>query len=335
MSNNNTQKIVLTGIFTAIAIAVGLLSIQVSQELRIAFSNPFLYFIGYSVSPLYCAIAYGVYDIISLLLKPTGAFVIFFTLVSVLKGFLFGVLYLIVTKINKKKIVAFFASVAACFIGAGALGIYMGKTYLADIADKANYFSYISIIIGIVFILFVVLIKSVSFSKDMSDKVVKLLKLFFVLLIVGFISTTLNTKTIQMLYTPDKLFLILLIPRLISSFLTAIYNTFVLYILISIYEFAILKTSKIKEKLDVKKASKEEENATDEEDEKDTSIEPEEETSPKINEQVDDEADVELDEYSLEDEKVEVNNALEGEDTANLVENTLEEADNEEDKANL
>lgn len=105
-----TQKLTLTAMFISLSIVIGLFSVSVPiggfTLLRINFNGAFLDIIPVLFGPFYGGIAYFVNDIVSYMIKPTGAFMWQMTLSAVLKGVMVGFLFryfkVFFDKINNK-----------------------------------------------------------------------------------------------------------------------------------------------------------------------------------------------------------------------------------------
>lgn len=79
--------------FAAVAIILGMFSIEIGSFIRIGFSSIPNGVVAYLFGPTVGAIFSGALDIIKYIIKPTGAFFPPLTLVTILAGILYGCMY--------------------------------------------------------------------------------------------------------------------------------------------------------------------------------------------------------------------------------------------------
>lgn len=84
------RTLAVTGIFIALNIVLGFFSISVTSYLKIGFSFLALAAIGMLYGPVVGLAAGALCDIIGFIVKPSGPFLIIFTLIAMLSGFIYG-----------------------------------------------------------------------------------------------------------------------------------------------------------------------------------------------------------------------------------------------------
>lgn len=87
----NTRKIVLLGVLIAIGVAVELVNpLNISNSIKIRFTFVVLAVIGYISGPACCMFAAVICDILSAVIKPSGAYFVGFTLSAAVGGIIYG-----------------------------------------------------------------------------------------------------------------------------------------------------------------------------------------------------------------------------------------------------
>lgn len=89
----SVRTITTMAMFAAVAIILGMFSIEIGNFIRIGFSSIPNGLVAYLFGPTAGAVFSGALDIIKYIMKPTGAFFPPLTLVTVLAGILYGCLY--------------------------------------------------------------------------------------------------------------------------------------------------------------------------------------------------------------------------------------------------
>lgn len=89
----SVRTITLMAMFAAIAIILGMFSIEIGSFVRIGFSAVPNGLVGYLLGPTVGGIFAGTLDVLKYIIKPTGAFFPPMTLVTMLNGVLYGVFY--------------------------------------------------------------------------------------------------------------------------------------------------------------------------------------------------------------------------------------------------
>lgn len=89
----SVRTITLMAMFAAIAIILGMFSIEIGNFVRITFSSIPNGVIGYLFGPVVGGIFAGVLDVLKFIAKPTGAFFPPLTLVTILAGVMQGCMY--------------------------------------------------------------------------------------------------------------------------------------------------------------------------------------------------------------------------------------------------
>lgn len=89
----SVRTITTMAMFAAVAIILGMFSIEIGSFIRIGFSSIPNGLVAYLFGPTAGAIFSGALDIIKYIIKPTGAFFPPLTLVTILAGILYGCMY--------------------------------------------------------------------------------------------------------------------------------------------------------------------------------------------------------------------------------------------------
>lgn len=89
----SVRTITLMAMFAAIAIILGMFSLNFGDYIRIGFSSIPNGLIAYMFGPTVGGIFAGVLDVLKFIVKPTGTFFPPLTLVTILAGILYGVMY--------------------------------------------------------------------------------------------------------------------------------------------------------------------------------------------------------------------------------------------------
>lgn len=89
----SVRTITTAAMLAAIAIILGMFSIEIGSYIRIGFSSIPNGVAAYLFGPVVGGIFSGVLDVLKYIIKPTGAFFLPLTLVTILAGILYGVMY--------------------------------------------------------------------------------------------------------------------------------------------------------------------------------------------------------------------------------------------------
>ena len=105
----SVRTITVMAMLAAVAVILGMFSIELGPFIRIGFSSIPNGIVGYLFGPVTGGIFAGVLDVLKFLMKPTGAYFLPLTLVTVLAGVLYGCFYY-------KKPLTFWRVLAAKFV---------------------------------------------------------------------------------------------------------------------------------------------------------------------------------------------------------------------------
>lgn len=89
----NVRTITISAMFAAIAIVLGMFSINIGTSIRIGFATIPNGLTSYLFGPVVGGIFAGVVDILKYIVKPVGTFFPPLTLVTILAGILYGIFY--------------------------------------------------------------------------------------------------------------------------------------------------------------------------------------------------------------------------------------------------
>jgi len=146
-SRKRTEKMVLTGMLLAFALALKYFSITLplfgSNGMRFSLGGIFTAFPAILFGPVYGGITSALSDLLGFFMKPSGDYNFLFTLTAFIGGFLKGLIWLGIKKTGKNPSVAaksIFGAVMAVFLAFGTLtmvslnkaGIMKGVTATAD-----------------------------------------------------------------------------------------------------------------------------------------------------------------------------------------------------------
>ena len=228
------RKLVLTGLFIAVAVVMSLFDIPVpiggAIGLRISLSGIVSKIPAVLYGPVWGCVASGVTDVLCHFAKPEGAFNIFFTITSALGGLMVGA-FARVFKVNtlefNDKIFKRFVLVTAFFGLAGFINmglvsfvpdsayseflLSMGTTKSGmPVIDYIN-FAFVSAFV----ITAVISLINLCYKKLSHDTNTTFVKILITLFISNIIVTTINSYIILKMYiTSDIALLVFYIPRL-------------------------------------------------------------------------------------------------------------------------
>ena len=89
----SVRTITVMAMLAAVAVILGMFSIELGPFIRIGFSSIPNGIVGYLFGPVTGGIFSGALDVLKFLIKPTGAYFLPMTLVTVLAGVLYGCFY--------------------------------------------------------------------------------------------------------------------------------------------------------------------------------------------------------------------------------------------------
>lgn len=135
---NKTKKLVVVSLLIAVQIVLArMVSIEISNTIRIGFSFIALAINGALFGPLVAGASGGIADVIGFLLKPTGPYFPGFTVTAVILGIIYGY-FLHRDEIKMKDIVlaSFFVGVVLLFLNSYWLTMLIGKAYTHFLAVR-------------------------------------------------------------------------------------------------------------------------------------------------------------------------------------------------------
>lgn len=86
----HVRTLTVCAMLAAVAVILGMFSIEIGNYIRIGFSSIPNGIVAYLFGPVVGGIFSGVLDVVKYMIKPTGAFFLPLTLVTILAGFLYG-----------------------------------------------------------------------------------------------------------------------------------------------------------------------------------------------------------------------------------------------------
>lgn len=245
---NVTYCIVMTALLTALAVVVNFFKIDIPiagvNVLRISFSGPFVRLSSLLFGPVYGGISGGLLDILSYILKPVGGYMFPVTLTAILNGILVGVLWQFIKKCNNNLLKTFYIFIFSLI---GIIGIvnFVAKSFVPDsylaqfiisMGKKSNYASQGFIIVSLIG--FVILFINEMISKNNKYLYEIYLKIVVSIGIPSIIVTIINTYVFRM-FMPElanKLFMIVLIPRILDDLFMLPLQAYVIIVLMNIYQ---------------------------------------------------------------------------------------------------
>ncbi len=248
MKTKQTYCIVMTALLTSLAVIVNFFKIDVPiagiNVLRISFSAPFIRLSSLLFGPVYGGISGGLLDILSYVLKPIGGYMFPLTFTAVLNGILAGILWQFVKKYNNNLLKLFYI---VTFSLVGIVGIinFIAKSFMPDsflaqfimlMGKKSNYVSQGFIIASLIG--FAILFMNEMLSKNNKYLYETYLKITISIGIPSVITTIINTYIFK-LFMPEfanKLFMIILIPRILDDLLMLPLQSYIIIILMNIYQ---------------------------------------------------------------------------------------------------
>lgn len=246
--NTTVHTIVMTALLTAIAVVVSFFRIDLpiagAPVMRVGFSGPFVRLSAILFGPLYGAISGGLMDILSLIIKPSGAYIPPLTLTAILNGILVGFIWLFLKNCNHKILKPIYISIFS-IVGIVGLVNYVAKTFIPtstlgifilSIGKKSSYAAegfVIAAVIG-----FSLLIIAEIVAKKNNYLYETYIKIIISTGIPSLIVTTINTYILR-IFMPvlaDKMFMILLIPRLLEDLIMMPIQAYIIVLFMNVYE---------------------------------------------------------------------------------------------------
>ena len=89
----SVRTITTMAMLAAVAVILGMFSIELGQFIRIGFSSIPNGIVAYLFGPVVDGIFAGTLDVLKFMIKPTGTFFLPLTLVTILAGLLYGIMY--------------------------------------------------------------------------------------------------------------------------------------------------------------------------------------------------------------------------------------------------
>lgn len=247
-SDSIVYIVVMTALLTAIAVVVNLFKVDLpiagAPVMRISFAGPFVRLAAILFGPIYGGAAGGLLDIISFVIKPSGAYIPPLTVTAILNGVGVGMLWIAMKKIDSEKLkrgyIVFFASIAV-------LGVvnFVSKTFMPEsllgkfilsIGKKASYSAEGFIIAAVIGFVLLMVTEFVAKKNQYTDQ--NFLKVIITIGIPSLLTTTINTEILR-LFIPalsNKMFLIILIPRLLEDLIMVPIQAYIIILLINVYK---------------------------------------------------------------------------------------------------
>jgi ECF transporter S component (folate family) len=245
-----TKRIVQTGLFIALALIIRSFSYMVyiggAPGMRISFSGIFTSLPAILFGPIYGGCASGILDILGFVMKPEGGYIPWLTLTAILGGVITGLLWKAIKNVDVHK---FQKGLLILFIIIGVIGginhlnvLLLPNNPWAQVINsigKNKDFVTIGLevasLIGIGLLVIDLLIQRRYKNAAIHHNYLKLL---IVIGISGICVTTLNTYILQVFIPAlgKKGFMIFWIPRVVQEILMTVIQTYVISILLSIYQ---------------------------------------------------------------------------------------------------
>lgn len=241
-------SIVMTSLFTSVAVVVNFFKIDIpiagAPVMRISFSSPFVRLSSILFGAAYGGISGGLLDILSYILKPVGGYIPLLTLTAILNGILVGLIWSSLKKCNVYILKTFYIFL---FSTVGILGTvnfiskwffpnsFWGK-FIISIGKKSGYAGQGFIIAAAIG--FLLLILTQILSKKSEYLYETYLKIIISAGMPSIIVTIINTYILK-LFMPelaDKMFLIILIPRLLEDVFMLPIQSYVIVTLMNVYQ---------------------------------------------------------------------------------------------------
>ena len=135
----SVSTITTSAMFGAVAIVLGMFSINMGNYIRISFSSIPNGIVSYLFGPVVGGLFSGSMDVLKYLLKPTGAFFPGLTLVTVLAGIMYGCMYYRKPVTLKRVLISKFLVMLVCnvILNTLCLSILYGKGFMVLLPARA------------------------------------------------------------------------------------------------------------------------------------------------------------------------------------------------------
>lgn len=251
------KTMVVCGLFIAAAIILRIFSIMVpiggAGAMRVSFAGIFIKMPAVLFGATMGGIVSAVVDVMAHIIRPMGPYIPFLTLTSILNGVLTGVIWFKIKNTHIDKIEKYYP---ITFIVLGAVAVATHVMVL--FSDKAFSFKvmsvlgkkYMFVLTGTEIIaLFALIIFIVNIKLKNNDMIKHIyedyMKMILAIGIPGIVVCTLNTY-ILLMFIPGlqgKSFMFLWIPRIVEEMLMIVFESYVVSLLLSVYESVVLRTS--------------------------------------------------------------------------------------------
>lgn len=279
MSKINVRKITISAVFLSLALVTKLLftvyfPILGANGMKIGLTGIFSAFPAILFGPMYGGIVTALLDFLGCMIKPSGAYIPWFTAVAFIGGFLKGLVWKNIKNTNEKWLRI---SVIVVLIVVGVLGISntvmlnndnVNGTFFESTANspkikedlslisqmivtraeatknpQANldkYIVYVTtalIVFSVMGLLIMVMDYFINKKFDSEKNTHSTFKIFMSLLISGLVVTTINTQLLRMfVYSSwsDIAFLLLWIPRAIEEVIVCMVHSYIIAILYNV-----------------------------------------------------------------------------------------------------
>ncbi|MFI3236993.1 MAG: ECF transporter S component [Lachnospiraceae bacterium] len=230
-SSSPIQRIAVSGVFLAVAVVLNTafsfyIPMFGESGLRLSLANVFAVIPALLFGPMFGALTAGLLDLISYLLKPTGAFIPIMSIVVAFGGFLRGFIWKYLQNISTKKMRIILTILTVILLGLGA--------YQAFGLQEGFGLIIASGLLGLL-VLVVDLVLEKKVLKKSYDA--RFLQLLITLLISGLIVTTLNTVVLRetiLVAWKSLPFVVVWVPRLFEEILNNIVVAWLVSMLLNI-----------------------------------------------------------------------------------------------------
>ncbi|MBZ9685266.1 folate family ECF transporter S component [Clostridium estertheticum] len=246
----STKTLVSTSVFIAIAVILRSISIMIpiggAGAMRISIDGIFYILPGIIFGPIYGAFAGGIVDILAYILRPMGPYIPLFTLTTMLSGFIPGLIWKYTKFAGTEKLVKYYI---ACFTTLGLTGIV--NTIVILVFPKSNLgkliFSlgkktqFIGIGLEIIALLgFVILFINNVIKRNNSENKLydNYIKMILAIGLPAILISSINTYFL-ILFIPGLSsvgFMVLWIPRITEACLMILIQSYIISILLNVYE---------------------------------------------------------------------------------------------------
>ncbi|MGI6084003.1 MAG: folate family ECF transporter S component [Acetivibrionales bacterium] len=248
-SSQTTRKIIQTALFIALAFVIRNLAVMVyflgAPGMRISFAGVFSRMPAILFGPLYGGAASGILDIVGFLNKPEGGFNPFLTLTAILGGVLAALVWNIVKKTDTKRLRKIMWMITLIMAAIGFSNLIILRIFPdSPIALLLDYFgekkAYVEIaliavsVIGLILLTIDYIICKRYPNASFHQFYLKVLPSYGV---AGISVNILNTFILRMYdqKLASQFFIVILVPRLISSILVVVITSYISAFLLSIY----------------------------------------------------------------------------------------------------